>query len=179
MKCQNQLPLWLYLVKFDFVSAHYWINWQLCGRDAKQMWQWTHCNQYYNMTAMILAGNEINFAIAAGYICLVASNIVWNEGEHVSPCFSFRSLAQFLVDSTYYCIIDVKSNITIVNWICRFIVNMFYCGRSPSRNSASWAQHPFTTGIVRRQFPLLQAPCDVTMGVAREAALASSTIFVF
>ena len=57
-----------------------------------------------NMTVVILVGNEIDFAITAGliigYICPVASNLVCNEGERVSPYSQCRSLAQILGDST-------------------------------------------------------------------------------
>ena len=57
-----------------------------------------------------------------------------------------------------------------------FDVVDFLTGLNPSISnvwgSASLAQRPLTTGIVRR-------PCDVTTGVIRETALDSSTIFVF
>ena len=45
--------------------------------------------------------------------------------------------------------------------------------------SASRAQRPLTTGIVRRHFPSLRAPRDATMVGAIETALASSTYVPF
>ena len=63
-------------------------------------------------------------------------------------------------------IIGVESNITIFNHVCRFFLNMFYCGRNRLTNlntpiwkawgSASRAQRLLTTGIARRQFPSLR-----------------------
>ena len=47
------------------------------------------------------------------------------------------------------------------------------------RVSASRALRPLPAGIARRHFSWLGATRDVTMGVARETALASSTIFLF
>ena len=44
--------------------------------------------------------------------------------------------------------------------------------------STSWAQHPLLTGTVRQQF-LSGAPRDITMGVACEMDLNSSTKFIF
>ena len=86
-------------------------------------------------------------------------------------------------------IIAVKSNVTTFIRVLRLAVNMFYCGRVvlPYLNtlilkawrSASWTQCPLATGIVRRQFPSLGALRDVTIGRARETALASSTYAPF
>ena len=63
-------------------------------------------------------------------------------------------------------IIAVKSTVTTSIKVLRFVVNMFYCGRvaftylnTPILKawaSASRAQRPLTTGIVRRQFPSLR-----------------------
>ena len=65
---------------------------------------------------------------------------------------------------------------------------MFYCGMvaftvfkhadiKGVRQRASRVQRPLTTGIEKRQFLSLRGTtCDVTMGGARETALASSTI---
>ena len=91
----------------------------------------------------------------------VSSNLVCNEGERASPYSPCHSPT--LVIGNY--IIGVKNNIKTFNYICRLIVNMFYCGRiilivfnthiSKVWGSASRAQRPLPTGIVRRQFPLL------------------------
>ena len=63
-------------------------------------------------------------------------------------------------------IIGVKNNITTFNHVCRFFVNMFFAVEIVLTNlntpvwkawgSASWAQRPLTTGIVRRKFPSLR-----------------------
>ena len=112
-------------------------------------------NIYYNITAWILARNDIN-------ICPASSNHVCNESQRVSSYSPRQSLAWFMEDSTNYCSQKQRHNFHSGSQIR---VNMFYCGRValPYLNtpilkawgSASRAQRPLTTGIARRQFPSL------------------------
>ena len=76
-------------------------------------------------------------------------------------------------------ITGVKSNITTFNYISRLIVNIFYC----SRIIFNGFKHADIKGVgwrVTSAAFFADGHCeDVTTGVAREAGLASSTIFVF
>ena len=88
------------------------------------------------------------------YICPTSSNLVCDEGQCVSP---------WKIPP----IIAVKSNVTTIIQVIRFVVNMFYCGKVvftvfkhadmlKAWGSVSRAHRPLTTGNVRRQFPSLR-----------------------
>ena len=83
-------------------------------------------------------------------------------------------------------IIAVKNNVTTFIQILRFVVNMFYCGKAvlivlKYTDIIGVRQRLTSTaslddGYCEATIPLVKgAPHDVTMGGARETALASST----
>ena len=121
------------------------------------------------MTVWILARNGINFSMAAGlirlHICPASSNLVCNKGQRVSPYSPRQSLALFMEDSTNYCCQKQRHKFrssSQIRCLCiRFIVVgllLPYLNTPISKawGSASRAQRPLTTGIVRRQFPSLR-----------------------
>ena len=79
------------------------------------------------MTVWILAGNYISFTIAAGLIRLhkeiscVTRAIACHHTLNVNHWHRLLEIPA---------IIGVTSNITTFNYVCRFFVNMFYCGRN-------------------------------------------------
>ena len=78
----------------------------------------------YNMTVWVLAGNGIEFSIAAaysGYICPASSNRMCNEGGWVTPCPSCQSLPTFRCDSVAHWYQNEQHNFP------KFIVNIFHC----------------------------------------------------
>ena len=123
-------------------------------------------NLYCTETTMwILARNDINLSMAASLIrtlCPASSDLVCNKGQRVSPYFPRQSLALFMEDSTNYCCQKQRHNVHSSSQISPkyvFLVGLLL----PYLNSAilkAWscalgAQRPSTTGIVRRQIPLL------------------------
>ena len=93
---------------------------------------------YYNMTVCILARNDINFSMAAGLIRLHMPGVQLLLSKAKSQ-LSFK-----FSDLLWICFIMVGLLLTYLN-----MPILKACG------SASRAQHPLTTGIVR-QFPLLR-----------------------
>ena len=84
---------------------------------------------YYNLTLWMLAGNCINFPIAASLIGLHMPGVklsVYNESERVSPDTPCKSPIPFIGNSSNH---KCQNNITTFNHVCRSIVNMFYCER--------------------------------------------------
>ena len=83
------------------------------------------------MTAWILQGNVINFSIAAGLNMLYMPGIIkhaYNIGQHMSlpmpiPGTFYGKFHQSLVSKQHYSCYNNK-------YVHRFIVNLFYCGRS-------------------------------------------------
>ena len=119
----------------------------------------------YKTTVWILAGNGINFFHSSGL------NYATYTRRQINSCVTKASACHHTLQANHWHrlweilgIIGVKNNIRNFNYVCKLIVNMFYCGRiltvlsmpiSKAWCTASRAQRPITTGIVRRQFPSL------------------------
>ena len=118
------------------------------------------------MTVWIWARNDIKFSMAAGLIRLhmpASSNLVCNEGLPMSPYSPRQSLALFMEDSTNYCCQKQHHNFHLSSQIrckCFIVVGLLlpYLNTPILKawGSASRAQRPLTTGIVRRQFSSLR-----------------------
>ena len=122
---------------------------------------------YYSMTVWILARNDINFSMAVGLIRLHM------PGRQVISCVTKVSACHHTLHANHWhrlwkipLIIAVKCNVTTFIKVLRFVVNTFivvelllpYLNMPVLKawSSASRAQRPLTTGIVRRQFPSLR-----------------------
>ena len=99
-----------------------------------------------------------------GYIRPASSNLVCNEGQRVSPYSPRQSLALFMEDSTNYCCQKQHHNFHSCSQI-RFQIGFIVVGLLlpystmpilKAWGSASRAQGPLTSGIVRWRFPLLR-----------------------
>ena len=83
----------------------------------------------HNMSLVILAGNEINFAITSDLIRLhmpVGSNLVCNKVKRVSPYTPCRSLVQYLGDFTNHL---CQKEHRYCQLSSQIPVHMFCCGR--------------------------------------------------
>ena len=98
-----------------------------------------------------------------GYICPTSSNLVCNEGQRVSPYSPRQSLALFwrfhqLLLSMATSQLSFRCSDSLL--ICFIVVGLLlpYLNMPILKawGSASRAQRPLTTGIVRRQFPWLR-----------------------
>ena len=76
----------------------------------------------YNMTGLIFVGNGINFSIAKGLISL-----------HMPICVTKASVCHHTLNANqWHCNFSIhwcQKQRTTFNYVCWFIVNMFYCGR--------------------------------------------------
>ena len=126
-----------------------------------------HVNTNYDMTVWILAGNNVSFTIAAGLIRLhmpgvkksrvwlgrarvtilsmvITSTVYWKFRQSLVSQATLQPLIM-CADSLLICFIAVeivKTNLNSPIW--------------KAWGSASRAQRPLPTGIVRRQFPSLR-----------------------
>ena len=135
------------------------------------------------MTAWIVAGHGIKFVVAAGLIRLHMSGVKLSCVERRSRLRANYWHCWLKITES----IAVNSNITIFNLVGRFTVKCFSVVEfwtdlnspiSKMWGSASRPLCPLTTDILGRQFPSLRGTCEVTLGVARETALALSITFL-
>ena len=89
-------------------------------------------------------------------ICPLSSNLVWNEGECLSPYSQCQSLAPFMGNSSsHWCQKQHSIMFTDSLYRCFIVAELFLMDLSmvilKMWGSTSRAQRPLMTGIVRRQ----------------------------
>ena len=121
----------------------------------------------YNMTVWILARNDINLSMAAGLIRLhmpgVKSSRVWRRPVRVTILSTpitgtvYGSFHQLLLSkATSQLSLKFSDSLWIWFIVVGLLLSYLNTPMLKAWGSASRAQRPLTTGIVRRQFPSLR-----------------------